>query len=67
MRQNIEWIEDILSFETIKRQGYFNPTTVENLKKMYRADGFTLSQTFENDLLMIILTFDIFLNLFNVK
>ncbi|MBF0229485.1 MAG: asparagine synthase (glutamine-hydrolyzing) [Desulfamplus sp.] len=67
LRQNIEWIEDILSFETIKRQGYFNPATVENLKKMYKADGFTLSQTFENDLLMIILTFGIFLELFNVK
>ncbi len=67
LRQNIEWIEDLLSFETIKRQGYFNPNTVENLKKMYRADGFTLSQTFENDLLMIILTFGIFLELFNVK
>lgn len=67
LRQNIEWIEDLLSFETIKRQGYFNPQTVENLKKMYGADSFTLSQTFENDLLMIVLTFGIFLDLFKVK
>lgn len=67
LRQNIEWIEDLLSFETIKRQGYFNPQTVENLKNMYRADSFTLSQTFENDLLMIVLTFGIFLDLFKVK
>ncbi|MGD9732999.1 MAG: asparagine synthase (glutamine-hydrolyzing) [Desulfamplus sp.] len=67
LRQNIEWIEDLLSFETIKRQGYFNPQTVENLKNMYGADSFTLSQTFENDLLMIVLTFGIFLDLFKVK
>ncbi|MBF0210833.1 MAG: asparagine synthase (glutamine-hydrolyzing) [Desulfamplus sp.] len=66
LRQQIEWIEDILSFETIKRQGYFNPETVENLKKIYRDDGFTLSQTFENDLLMIVLTFGVFLELFNI-
>lgn len=67
LHQKIEWIEDLLSFETIKRQGYFNPQTVENLKKMYGADSFTLSQTFENDLLMIVLTFGIFLDLFKVK
>ncbi|MBF0411477.1 MAG: asparagine synthase (glutamine-hydrolyzing) [Desulfamplus sp.] len=67
LHQKIEWIEDLLSFETIKRQGYFNPHTVENLKKIYRSDGFTLSQTFENDLLMIILTFGVFLDLFIIK
>ncbi len=66
LRQQIEWIEDTLSFETIKRQGYFNPATVENLKSIYRADGFTISQTFENDLLMIVLTFGIFLDLFKI-
>ncbi len=66
IRQNIEWIEDILSYNTIKRQGYFNPDTVERLKKMYRDESFVLSQTFENDLLMIVLTFGIFLELFDM-
>ncbi|MBF0201365.1 MAG: asparagine synthase (glutamine-hydrolyzing) [Desulfamplus sp.] len=66
LRQQIEWIEDILSFETIKHQGYFNPHTVENLKKMYRDNNFSLSQTFENDLLMIVLTFGIFLETFKM-
>lgn len=66
IKQQIEWIEDTLSFDTIQRQGYFNPHTVENLKQIYRADDFTLSQTFENDLLMIVLTFGIFLESFNI-
>jgi len=66
LKQKIEWIEDLLSFETIRRQGYFNPHTVENLKQIYRAESFNLSQTFENDLLMIVLTFGIFLELFEI-
>ncbi len=66
IRQNIEWIEDMLSYETIKRQGYFNPDTIERLKTMYRDDSFILSQTFENDLLMIVLSFGIFSELFDM-
>ncbi len=64
LKQQIEWIDDILSYETIKRQGYFNPDTVERLKKMYQAEHFNINQTFENDLLMIVLTFGIFLEVF---
>ncbi|MBF0101537.1 MAG: asparagine synthase (glutamine-hydrolyzing) [Desulfobacterales bacterium] len=67
IRQKIEWIEDMLSYETIKRQGYFNPNTIERLKKIYRDDMFMLNQTFENDLLLIVLTFGIFLEIFNIR
>jgi len=66
IRQNIEWINDLLSYNTIKKQGYFNPDTVERLKKMYRGDNFNVNQTYENDLLMIVLTFGIFLELFKM-
>ncbi|MDY6988815.1 MAG: asparagine synthase (glutamine-hydrolyzing) [Thermodesulfobacteriota bacterium] len=66
IRQHLEWINDTLSYDRIKRQGYFNPDTVERLKKTYSAQDFTLNQTFENDLLMIILTFGIFSELFAV-
>ncbi|WP_034893912.1 asparagine synthase (glutamine-hydrolyzing) [Gillisia sp. Hel_I_29] len=61
-----EWINDILSYETIKRQGYFNPDTVERLKKIYRSDDFRVNQTFERDYLMIILTFGIFIDVFKI-
>ena len=42
LRQNIEWVNDLLSYEQIKRQGYFNPDVVEMLKSQYTEDGFNL-------------------------
>lgn len=67
LRQNIPWIEDMLSYERIKRQGYFNPDTVERLKTMYRAEDFMLHVPYETDLLMIVLTFAIFLESFEIQ
>lgn len=64
LRQNIEWINEILSYEKIKKEGYFNPETIERLKNIYKDKNFSLNQTFDNDLLMIVLTFEIFLELF---
>jgi len=66
LRQNIEWVEDLLSYDTIRRQGYFDPDTVESIKKMYRQDGFKLNLPFDTDLLIIILTFGIFLEQFQM-
>lgn len=64
--KNIDWIDDLLSYERIKRQGYFDPAVVEYLKKTYRKEGFSLNLPFESDLLIVILTFNIFLELFNM-
>lgn len=66
LRQNIEWINDLLSHERIKRQGYFNPDTVERLKRQYLREGFQLNLPFESDLLTIVLTFGIFLERFGL-
>lgn len=66
LAQNIEWINDLLSFEKIKRQGYFNPDTVERLRKTYAKPGFKLNLPFDSDLLMIVITFGIFLDLFDI-
>jgi asparagine synthase (glutamine-hydrolysing) len=67
LSRDLEWVNDMLSFDRIKRQGIFNPDTIENLKRMYRGRNFSLNQTFETDLLMIVLTFGIFQDLFQVK
>lgn len=64
--QKLEWVEDILSYERIRRQGYFNPNTVERLKAQYSKPGFHLNLPFETDLLAIVLTFGIFLDLFKL-
>jgi asparagine synthase (glutamine-hydrolysing) len=66
LRQNNEYINDILSYDRIKRQGYFNPDKVEALKKEYSAEGFKLNIPFDNDLLITVLTFGVFLEQFQM-
>ncbi len=66
LRQNNEWLEDLLSYERIKRQGYFNPDVIERLKKTYRANNFSVNQTFDDDWLLIVLTFNIWLDIFKM-
>jgi asparagine synthase (glutamine-hydrolysing) len=66
LQRNIDWINDLLSYDRIKRQGYFNPETVENLKRQYSQKGFKLNLPFETDLLMIVLTFGILLDRFKL-
>ena len=66
LQQNTEWINDLLSYERIKKQGYFNPDTVERLKTQYSQKGFQLHPHHETDLLMIVLTFNILLDLFDL-
>ncbi len=66
IKQDIRWLNDILSYERIKRGGYFNPDTVERLKKIYSADGFMLDLPFDSDLLMIVISFHLFLEIFDM-
>lgn len=66
LKKNDEWVNDLLSFDRIKRQGYFNPLTVERMKKLYSRDGFTLNLPFDSDLLITVLTFNIFLEVFEL-
>jgi asparagine synthase (glutamine-hydrolysing) len=66
LRKNVEWVEDLLSYEHIKRAGYFNPDTVERLKEQYRQPGFDLNTTFDLDILMFVLTFEIFRKCFSI-
>jgi asparagine synthase (glutamine-hydrolysing) len=66
LRRNVEWINDLLSTETIKRQGYFQPQMVERLRHAYSKPGFKLNAPYETDLLIIIVTFGIFLDTFKM-
>jgi asparagine synthase (glutamine-hydrolysing) len=66
LQQGSDWVHDLLSYDRIKRQGYFNPDTIEFLKHKYAEPGFRLNQPFEDDLLIIVLTFNIFLDLFSL-
>lgn len=61
LQNNIEYIEQILSYDLIRKQGYFNPDRIEELKNTYRQKGFTLNIPFESDLLITVITFGILL------
>ncbi|HEY6802281.1 MAG TPA: asparagine synthase (glutamine-hydrolyzing) [Pyrinomonadaceae bacterium] len=66
LQQNLEWINDLLSYDRIKRQGYFNPDTIETLKSQYSEPGFKLHPHLELDLLIMVLTFNLLLDLFEL-
>jgi len=66
LQGRVEWVEDLLSHARIKRAGYFNADTVERLKAQYRAPGFAVNTTFDLDVLMFVLTFEIFRECFSV-
>lgn len=66
LQEGVAWVEDLLSHDRIRRAGYFNADTVERLKTRYRQPGFRLNTTFEPDLLMIVLSFEIFRECFDV-
>ena len=57
---------DLLSYDQIKRQGYFNPVVIERLKKMYSRPGFKLNMPFDSDLLIVVITFNLLLDVFNM-
>jgi asparagine synthase (glutamine-hydrolysing) len=66
LQQRIPWVEDLLSTERIRRQGYFNPAAVEHLKALYSRPGFSLHPHLDTDLLMVVLTFNLFCDLFGL-
>lgn len=66
LKRDIEWLNDLLSYERIKRQGYFDADTIERLKKIYMGERFRLNLPFDNDLLMIVMTFGMFLDVFEM-
>lgn len=66
LQAGVEWVEDLLSHSRIKQAGYFNADTVERLKRQYRVPGFNVNTTFDLDVLMFVLTFELFRECFSV-
>lgn len=66
IQSGIGYINDLLSYDLIKKQGYFNPNTVEALKKKYAQPGFKLGVPYENDFLITVITLGIFLQEFTI-
>ena len=66
LRENYDMISDLLSYETIKRQGYFNPDRVELLKKKYLSKDFQINTSIDIDEMIMVITFNLFLKVFNM-
>lgn len=65
LKSGNEYFLDLLSYERIKRQGIFDADEVERLKNLYLQDGFKLNVPYDDDMLIIVLTFNILLDQFN--
>ena len=66
LSKRLDWVNEILSPATIRRQGFFNPDTIQRLRTANARDGASIDTTFSTDVLMIVLTFGIFLEAFEV-
>jgi asparagine synthase (glutamine-hydrolysing) len=60
------WIDQYLNPERISREGYFNPQTVQELRRRYADTGFGIDLIMEDDLLMTVITHGIFLETFDL-
>lgn len=66
LQRDIAWVKDMLSYDRIKRQGYFNPDTIEKLKARYSVSGARLNGHLETDFLMLVLTFNALIEIFRL-
>lgn len=66
LRAGAEWVADVLSPALIARQGYFDPTVVERLRQRSLSPDADLHPHYEDDLLFVVLTFGILLDLFGL-
>ncbi len=66
LAQRVDWIDDLLSPELIRRQNYFDPAAVERLRRQHLDGRARLSATFDTDALMLVLCFGLFLEAFEM-
>jgi asparagine synthase (glutamine-hydrolysing) len=64
LQKRIDWVQDHLSYERVKRLGYFDPDVVESLKARYSREGFSINPALEDDFLIVVLTFSLFVDRF---
>ena len=61
-----DWVADLLAPERIRRQGVFDPAMVARLRTAYLQPGFALNQTFETDLMMVVLSYQLLADIFSL-
>jgi asparagine synthase (glutamine-hydrolysing) len=66
LQSGCEWAHDLLSPDLIRRRGVFDPDLVESLRRAWSVPGFRLHPHLETDLLMVVLTFNLLCELFDL-
>jgi len=66
LQAGVEWIQDVLSYDRISRQGYFDPDVIERIKTQYQKPGFRLNQPYECDVLIVVASFGLLLDAFDL-
>ncbi|MFF2073336.1 asparagine synthase (glutamine-hydrolyzing) [Kitasatospora sp. NPDC058162] len=66
LRADRSWIDDYLAPARIRREGYFDPAAVRELRARYAGREVGLNTLFEDDLLMVVVTHGIFLETFDL-
>jgi asparagine synthase (glutamine-hydrolysing) len=66
LRAGAPRLDALLDPQRIARQGYLNPATVERLRRAATEPGARVNQTFDVDLMMVVLSFQVFLDEFAI-
>ena len=66
LAQGSDLVDHLLDPATIRRQGYFDVDEVQRLRAEYSQPGFRLNAPFERDVLLVVLTFGLFLEAFDM-
>ena len=66
LQQKIDWVEDLLSPDRLRRQNYFDADAVQRLRAQQLSGGAPPNATFDTDVLMLVLTFGLFLDAFGL-
>ncbi len=66
LRRAGDWIDGYLNPDRIRQEGYFNHQVVQQLRRRYADNDFDLNLLVEDDLLMIVVTHGIFLEVFDL-
>lgn len=67
LRSGESWVGDALSPERTRLHGVFDPAAVERLRARYAEPGFGINPVFEDDPMIFVLSFSLFMDAFGLS
>jgi asparagine synthase (glutamine-hydrolysing) len=66
LRHKVAWIDELLCPERIRKEGYFRPEAIRSLRDRYLSPEFELNVSSEEDWLLLVITFGLWLEEFRM-